>query len=178
MNWLIVPLYTLLDLFATIFACLFVNWWAPLFAYEGAVWDRNEVTRGPVLPEWLCWFNTFDATLDAGLLPGETSSYWTRMRWLYRNPAYGFSYWVLGHTFEPQLWICDEYHPYPSTFTFRAHDVHGNFEYMAVWFGIKIKVGWKAWNYFSFANNIPAWRNDPWGPEMIAPFVFSISLAK
>lgn len=174
---ILIPFYILFDFAATLIACVCINWWAPLFAYDGAVRDQDQLKYGYTLPNWLAWFDTFDATLDAGLQPGETSSYWTRMRWLYRNPAYGFSYWVLGCEFDPRKWYVNTYKPEPLTF--RAYDADGHYEYMAVRFGIKLKIGWKAWNYFVIdQQSNQAWSRVPWGPEMIAPFVFSISLAK
>src|SRR5574341_1027779 len=46
----------------TLFAWLFVNWWAALFANKEG-W----------LPKWLTWFQTFDNSLDAGLIPDSLS---------------------------------------------------------------------------------------------------------
>lgn len=170
--FLLIPISILLDLAATVIAVLFVNWWAPLFAYDGEVMDRGVATKGPRLPEWLAWFDTFDGTLDAGLQPGETSSYWTRMRWLYRNPAYGFSYWALGARFIPGEWWVERC----DSDTFHATSQDGRFNWNVVRFGLRIKLGWKAWNYFQAWDK--SWDTRPWGPEMRVPFVFSISLAK
>lgn len=66
------------------------------------------------LPNWLCWFQTFDAPLDAGWIysyfgtfptpPTGFQRYWLRVRWLWRNPAYGFCYWPLGIPYKPTDW--------------------------------------------------------------------------
>lgn len=166
--------YTILDLTMTILACLFINWWAPAFSYLGSVQDGAVTKVGHRLPEWLAWFDTFDGTLDDGLLPGEVSTYWTRTRWLYRNPAYGFSYWVLGIDFYPKDWAVIGYSADP--FRFLAEDRFDNFNYMAVVFGVKFKIGWKAWNYFD--TETLRWKMVSWGPVWRAPFVFSVSIAK
>lgn len=56
------------------------------------------------LPNWLNWFQTPDATLDgdsgfAKLFPAdEYPKYYRRVRWLIRNPAYGFAWTVLAYT--------------------------------------------------------------------------------
>lgn len=53
------------------------------------------------LPTWLAWFDTPDNSLDgdAGWLPTHpNSTYWNRVCWLWRNPAYGFDISVLGIT--------------------------------------------------------------------------------
>lgn len=91
------------------------------------------------LPNWLAWFQTQDAPLDAGwrdgyftFVPATTfrgkvvdawfklwrATYvsgvptgWNRtalrIRWLWRNPAYGFCYWPLGIAYVPGDWIID-----------------------------------------------------------------------
>ena len=173
---MIIPviLFSVVDFFVSqIVARFLVNWWAPLFACDGEVLDRGVATKGPRLPNWLAWFDTFDGTLDAGLQPGEKSTYWTRWRWLNRNSAYGFSYWVLGVKFVPVLWRVDN----PSPTDFKATGPDGLFNRNVVAFGIQWKFGWKAKNYFDRDGCYP-WSNKPWGPEMRVPFVFSLSLAK
>ena len=124
-------------------------------------------------------FNTwidpiFDATLDAG----TGSGYWGRVAWLYRNPAYGFSYWALGIPFVPTAWSVtaftgDEHLP---GFTFRAVCSDGHFNLHAVRFGLRFKLGWKAWNQYEQITG--KWKTSAWGPQMRIPFVFSISIAR
>lgn len=60
------------------------------------------------LPKWLSWFQTPDSTVDGdsnweascaktlGELPEWLQTYLRRLGWLYRNPIYGFSIYVLG----------------------------------------------------------------------------------
>jgi len=156
------PLLALLDLSATMFACLLVNWWAPLFA-----------TSAAHLPIWLAWFDTFDADLDAG---GATD-YWGRVAWLYRNPAYGFSYWALGSEFYFDRWHvsrCDQGPGKPFTFIALSDD--GRFNVHAIRFGIRFKLGWAAWNMYDATTG--KWKSTRWGPAWRIPFVFSVSVAR
>lgn len=173
---ILIFLFAILELLVTFFALVFVNWWAPLFAYDGVVSDRGVETKGPRLPEWLAWFDTFDATLDAGLAPGAKSTYWTRMKWLYRNSAYGFSYWVLGVKFDPALWTIAEFVPDGTgdVLRFRAEGPSGQYNLNYQTDHWHIKIGWKAWNMYDHTGET-WWMDKPWGPEMRIPFVFSIS---
>ena len=163
MWYLLTPVFVLLDLSATIISCLFINWWAPLFSDDKGY-----------LPNWLAWIQTFDDTLDAGMRDGLYSKdnvYWARVCWLYRNPAYGFSYWALGCKFDATQWtIHDNVDGH-----FYATSTDGRFNLLLVAYGIKIKIGWKAYNMYSQFNQ--KWNTWPWGPEFRVPFVFSISLA-
>lgn len=65
LRMLVYPFAVLASLAITVFAMLFVNWWAPLFA--------NSTGN---LPAWLYWFQTFDAGLDAGWQDGYLSPSW------------------------------------------------------------------------------------------------------
>ena len=156
-------LFALLDSFVTLVAFLLVNWWAPLFV--GA--DGH-------LQGWLKWFDTFDDPLAPGQLP----TYWNRMCWLYRNPAYGFSYWALGVPFDSREWIvhwCTYDELAGETLDFYATGPRGAFYRLVIWHGIRIKIGWKVLNlYYAKEQH---WRERPWGPEWRIPFVFSISKA-
>ncbi len=67
------------------------------------------------LPGWLTWFQTPDASLDAGWqdgyftvtgTPTGISLWWLRMRWLWRNPAYGFCV-AIGAAYDPADWVID-----------------------------------------------------------------------
>jgi hypothetical protein len=168
------PFFVVLDITVTIAACLFVNWWAPLLASKDG-W----------LPNWMRWFQTFDNSLDAGwqiqgnygtylidgTVPTGLTLYLYRVRWLYRNPAYGFSYWLLGVPFVPAAWKVVCFMP-GSNLTFIARGPRGAFNVHAARLGWRFKLGWKAWNYFDLFNG---WKSTPWGPEWRVPFVFSIS---
>lgn len=67
----------------------------PLFTVQKEWWCNNHSYRavGPVLPSWLNWFMTPDNSLDGDAtferLNGR--SYWSKVKWLWRNPAYSFA---------------------------------------------------------------------------------------
>lgn len=176
-------LYTIADLVFTLFSVLFVNWWAPFFAVSGNIYVQQ--TRGytncQMLPAWLKWFDTFDASTDAGWVDKYFSSkytltsppsYWLRkwyqIRWLYRNPGYGFSYWVLGVPFDPTAWKVVKYNP--STAYFKAEGNNGLFN-VEISF-MSLKLGWKAWNYYDPTTG--QFKSQPWGPELRVPHCFTI----
>src|SRR5574339_517542 len=96
------PLLALIDVLFWLSSWMFFNWWIAIFANSDG-W----------LPSQLKWFQTFDAPLDAGWRDGYRSyqqpvgpfsRFWQRTKWLYRNSAYGFSYWALGRKFDPAQW--------------------------------------------------------------------------
>jgi hypothetical protein len=138
------------------------------------------------LPNWLKWFQTFDSPLDAGWRDGYFGTFtappvgrqlwWLRTKWLWRNPAYGFCYWILGTPFTPEDWTVETF----------VKD--GNYTKFVAWskdrkhFCIgyngplgSYKFGWKAWNYFQKLdeNGKPVWNTTPWGPDWLAPISFS-----
>ncbi len=153
----------LLDLMFTIFVCILVNWWAPLFANEQGY-----------LPGWLAWVGTFDDTLDAGVRDkGWAPGYWSRVRWLYRNPGYGFGYYALGVPFNPTDWTVVRYTTEPLDFY--ATSISGDFCLHSVKGGWLLKIGAKAWNMYD--TNAKTWKTAPWGPEWRVPTCFSISRA-
>ncbi|MBN4667885.1 hypothetical protein HUS70_13870 [Pandoraea nosoerga] len=155
------PAYVVATWAVVVFAVLCVNWWAVLLADD----DGN-------LPSWLRWFQTFDASIDAGWRDGYFPTEWgetprmrylARVLWLLRNPAYGLDYWLFGLTFDARGWR-----------------VLANIErddlvlFFAVGNGVNLyyhgplgeaKIGWKAWNYW-LGN---AWRETPWGPAWQIP---------
>lgn len=85
----LVPISLLLTLLAVILAPVL-----PLFAVQKTWWCDNHsyVAVGPVLPLWLNWFNTPDNTLngDSTFQRLNPPSYWSKVKWLWRNPAYSF----------------------------------------------------------------------------------------
>jgi hypothetical protein len=149
-----------------------VNWWAPVFA-----------TKENRLPKWLTWFDTFDADLDRGVTDGFFTgppSYWNRVKWLYRNPAYGFSFFVLGVPYKKTEWILKYYVPATPSApeSFFAYTPQGYFNAVFVKFGLKFKIGWKAWNHFNVKDG--KFYDSMWaatGHDML-PFVFSVSFHK
>lgn len=176
---LIYPILAVLDLlFTYLIADCLVNWWAPAFAIIRDYSDRGTPKSGARLPVCLTWFDTFDADLDQGVRDGTiigTSVFWNRVKWLYRNSAYGWSYWALGTAFDAVQWRVIRYENMPGRLTFIAVSINGYFNIHVTRFGLRFKFGWKAWDYYEAASN--TWNPLPWGPAWRVPFVFSISLA-
>jgi hypothetical protein len=85
---LLVPISLILTLLAVILAPLL-----PLFAVQKLWWCDNHSYQavGPVLP--FNWFQTPDNTLngDATFQSFNGISYWAKVKWLWRNPAYSFA---------------------------------------------------------------------------------------
>ena len=86
---LLVPVNLVLTLLAVLLAPVF-----PLFSIQKEWWCNNHSYRaiGPVLPSWLNWFMTPDNTLDgdATFQTFFPPNYWSKVHWLWRNPAYSF----------------------------------------------------------------------------------------
>ena len=86
---LLVPISLLLTLVAVVFAPVM-----PAFAVQKEWWLDNHSRRGigPVLPSWLNWFMTPDNSLDGDATFERLNppSYWSKVKWLWRNPAYSF----------------------------------------------------------------------------------------
>ena len=87
---LLVPVSLLLTLVAILLAPVM-----PVFAVQKEWWCDNHSFRavGPVLPSWLNWFMTPDNTLDGDATFQRINgiSYWSKVKWLWRNPAYSFA---------------------------------------------------------------------------------------
>jgi len=66
----------------------------PLLAEQRDGWlDNHSVYgRGPRLPLWLDWFMTPDNSLDGDATFEQINvrSYWSKVKWLVRNPCYAF----------------------------------------------------------------------------------------
>ena len=96
------------------------------------------LVRDGNLPNWLYWFQTFDNTFVTGPQSmGWTPGYVSSVRWLIRNPSYGFDMFLLGIPFHADEWtvVSDK----PNLFF--AYSRYGAFSYRGAWF----KFGWKAW---------------------------------
>jgi hypothetical protein len=67
----------------------------PVFALQKLWWCDNHSYEavGPVLPSWLNWFMTPDNTLDGDATFQKLNgiSYWSKVKWLWRNPCYSFA---------------------------------------------------------------------------------------
>ncbi|WP_231409615.1 hypothetical protein [Ralstonia solanacearum] len=164
---IVYPFYVLLSLLATLVAMAAVNWWAPLTCDA----QGN-------LPRWLRWFQTFDASLDAGWRDGYISRSWgdtpirrflARVYWLYRNPAYGWDYWPLGVRFNPCAWRVVRYVESDALTLFVAVGNGFNVYYHGR-FGM-LKLGWKAWNCW----DADGWKMQPFGPAWRLPLAFTVS---
>lgn len=87
---ILVPISLILTLVAVILAPVMV-----LFKVDKLWWcdNHNYQAVGPVLPSWLNWFNTPDNTLDGDATFQRINgiSYWSKVKWLWRNPAYSFA---------------------------------------------------------------------------------------
>jgi hypothetical protein len=87
---ILVPISLVLTLIALITAPIM-----PIFAKQVDGWlDNHSIWGiGPRLPTWLNWFMTPDNSLDGDATFQEINgrSYWSKVKWLWRNPAYSFS---------------------------------------------------------------------------------------
>lgn len=133
----LLPLHLLMGL-----VCWFLSPILPLFAI-----GRD------TLPSWLSWFQTPDAPLDGDsgfakdFPPDQYPQYYRRVRWLARNPAYGFAWTVLAY--------------YPSTL---AYHWRGSLT-PATQKGIGWWFIWQDDGHFEFsvrARSIPAFRFWKW----------------
>lgn len=105
------------------------------------------------LPNWLAWFQTQDAPLDAGWrdgyfavsgTPTGITLWWLRTRWLWRNPAYGLCYWPLGIPYVPGDWMIDVLTTSGTTLIeFKAHTADGR--YFCHTTAAGLKLGYKLW---------------------------------
>lgn len=86
----LVPISLVITLLALLTAPLMVLlkvdklWWCDNHSFQAV---------GPILPSWLNWFNTPDNTLDGDATFQRLNgiSYWSKVKWLWRNPAYSFA---------------------------------------------------------------------------------------
>lgn len=86
----LVPISLLLTLIALVLAPIL-----PLFAEDRMGWCDNHRYEAvePRLPEWMNWFMTPDNSLygDHTFLTLNGEGYWSKVKWLCRNPAYAFA---------------------------------------------------------------------------------------
>lgn len=93
------------------------------------------------LPRWLYYFQTFDMRLP--------DNYWDAVKWLYRNPAYGFDLFLFGIKFNHPDWVI----VVDDDKKFFAYDKNtGAFSFKHEGGGLipAIKLGWKVF-----------WMRDP-----------------
>ena len=95
---ILVPISLLLTLIAVITAPIM-----PIFTVQKEWWCDNHSYRavGPVLPSWLNWFMTPDNTLDGDATFQSINgiSYWSKVKWLWRNPCYSFALRYLNNPY-------------------------------------------------------------------------------
>ena len=168
---LLVPLSLLLTLLAIIIAPVL-----PVFAIQKEWWLDNHAKRGigPVLPSWLNWFMTPDNSLDGDATFEQLNglSYWSKVKWLWRNPCYAFAIRYLTNPY---------YTVVKGDKTIKDNDnaksgwllVHANglFQFTTV-----ISIGFSRCIYCNFGWNIRALVDDgvPVKPDPYqATFVFS-----
>lgn len=176
-------------------AVLLFNWWLPFVTVPIKGGDYLDTADGckwrglERLPTWLKWFDTFDASIDAGWLDGyfepkgaHSASYppnfWLRKyyqwKWLQRNTGYGFAYWPLGIEFDQGDWdVHTARFDADGSVLFVATSWQG---YWCIGYGGKwgsYSLGWKAKNYWWPGDN--KWSTNPWGPEWRTQIVMSIN---
>jgi hypothetical protein len=87
---ILVPISLVITLVAVILAPIM-----PIFATQQEGWNDNHSYWGvgPRLQKWLTWFMTPDNSLDgdAAFEKLNSPSYWSKVKWLWRNPAYSFA---------------------------------------------------------------------------------------
>ena len=95
----LVPLSLLTTLLGLILAPIL-----PLFAQHELGWCDNHSYQAfePRLPKWLNWFMTPDNTLngDATFERLNGTGYFSKVKWLWRNPAYSFALRYLSFPYE------------------------------------------------------------------------------
>jgi hypothetical protein len=95
---LLVPVSLLLTLVAILLAPVM-----PIFTVQKEGWLDNHSTWGvgPRLPDWLFWFMTPDNSLDGDATFERLNppSYWSKVKWLWRNPAYSFALRYLNNPY-------------------------------------------------------------------------------
>ena len=95
----LVPVSLLITLVAVLLAPVM-----PVFTVQKEGWLDNHSTWGigPRLPDWLFWFMTPDNSLDGDATFERLNppSYWSKVKWLWRNPAYSFALRYLKAPYE------------------------------------------------------------------------------
>jgi len=169
--FLLVPVNLLLTLIAVILAPIL-----PVFAVEKLWWCNNHSYQdiGPVLRSWLNWFMTPDNTLDgdATFQKENGISYWSKVKWLWRNPAYSFA-------------LCYLYSPYTTT-VFGNPEIKDNDNAKAGWclvhanrlfqFTIVAPIGFSRCIYINLGWNVRGLVDvnvNPKPQEWQATYVFS-----
>lgn len=136
------------------------------------------------LPNWLAWFQTQDAPLDAGVRDNyegfdpNDSKWWNRTKWLWRNPAYGFCYWPLGIAYVPGDWIIDVLvRDETGRLTqFKAHTQDGR--YFCNTNSNGLKLGYKLWWALGDDDKLIPVMGPNRGPDNRLPICFTPAKGK
>lgn len=133
----------------------------PLFVvYKKVPWADEE---RPMLPGWLELFQTYEEDLDCGHRKGkywkiDTSSklqvYWSRVKWIRRNPAWGFQFYLLG------CWVKQPFVKYynENEITDILQD-DGYFCTRKIYNILGIKVYWRfGWKLFRYNKPCDIWK--------------------
>lgn len=93
MIYLIYLLMVPVNLLVTLL-CILLSPILPIFATQQYGWcdNRSYQAVGPRLPKWLSWFQTPDNSLDGDATFEKINppSYLSKIKWLIRNPGYGY----------------------------------------------------------------------------------------
>jgi hypothetical protein len=99
---ILAPISLVLTLIAILIAPIL-----PLFASEQNGWlDNGSVWGlGPRLPKWLNWFMTPDNSLDGDATFQKINgmSYLSKVKWLWRNPAYAFALRYVNNPYNTEV---------------------------------------------------------------------------
>lgn len=179
---LLLPLWLVFNLLAYLIAPVL-----PLFAENRiGLCDNGNASRvEPRLPSWLGWFDTSDNSLygDHGWRTKhcpDWNSYFGMVKWLWRNPAYGFECAVLSAKIGPDdvvafsgdPWIEDQPNGKEGYCLVRIGD-YWDFSYIkriSDNYCIKLHVGWKLKTYAEKPERVKT--------EPVAQYVFSPRIAK
>lgn len=100
---LLVPISLIITLIAVVLAPVM-----PIFTKQIDGWLDNHSMWGigPRLPSWLNVFMTPDNSLngDATFEKINGRSYWSKVKWLWRNPAYSFGLRYLNNPYLTRVW--------------------------------------------------------------------------
>jgi hypothetical protein len=92
---ILVPISLLITLLAVLLSPIL-----PVFTQNAYGWLDNGAKEGfgPRLPKWLGWFQTWDNSLDgdATFEAANPPSYWSKVKWIVRNPAPTFALKILN----------------------------------------------------------------------------------
>ena len=168
---LLAILFTPVSILMTLFTWLICPV-LPLFVeYRTTQYSDTPV---PVLKGWLYLLMTHDTDLDAGHRNGhywtidESSKwqvYWSRVRWIFRNPIYGFQHYVLG------CWVVLPFIRYENADEVTDILDSGNNFCLRDRFtfcGLKLKYKW-GWKLFRYQKT-----EDIWDGRQRAMFVASV----